>query len=100
MHLVGYDSLNRPIIYSCLALATNKVRGAGGSRAPPAGSAQRAQRARCGCGVWRCEAPIPAPKCVRALLCCAVVPQVYLDNYHHMIQTFEMVGFLGGGLHA
>ncbi|KAF5832869.1 hypothetical protein DUNSADRAFT_11089 [Dunaliella salina] len=39
MHLCGYDSFNRPVIYSCLANATNKV---------------------------------------------------YLDNYHHMIQTFEM----------
>jgi hypothetical protein len=40
MHLVGYDLQNRPIIYSCLALATNKD---------------------------------------------------YLDNWHHMVQTFEMV---------
>lgn len=25
MHLVGYDQLGRPIIYSCLALAGNRV---------------------------------------------------------------------------
>jgi hypothetical protein len=24
MHIVGHDKLGRPIIYSCLALATNK----------------------------------------------------------------------------
>lgn len=79
MHIIGHDNLGRPIIYSCLAAAIDKV-------CHRVRSAHTSLSFIAGLFMSHQANSLPLPLLLPAFL---QRPQSFEDNHDHLIQTFE-----------